>query len=208
MKRKYEARSRRKKRLTRAKVKSAEVFSLDKFFRKYFFFLICLVVFIFIKLIMVSTSVTSMVVINEFRFSENVLYHELRHNITTESTKNTSFCEPENLVGQLRIQFDDMFLIEGLNRSSIKIPDFVAEKMVNGLHKPTCRQRPGRSVAIIVPFRDKTGVRTYQLYSMLHFMIPILTRQNIKFGFFVINQVGDAPFNRAKLLNIGFQERV
>ena len=156
---------------------------------------------------MVSNSVTSMVVINEFRFSDKVLYHEARQNITTPptGTENASFCEPVNLVGQLRIQSED---IQGLNRSDIKIPDFVAAKMVNGLHRPSCQQKPGRSVAIIVPFRDKTGVRTEQLYSMLHFMVPILTRQNIKFGFFVINQIGDAPFNRAKLLNIGFQEKV
>ena len=35
-------------------------------------------------------------------------------------------------------------------------------------------------------------------------MIPVLVRQNIKFGFYLINQSGNNLFNRAKLLNIGF----
>ena len=37
-------------------------------------------------------------------------------------------------------------------------------------------------------------------------MFPILIRQNIKFKFFVINQIENGQFNRAKLLNIGFAE--
>ena len=41
---------------------------------------------------------------------------------------------------------------------------------------------------------------------MLHYMIPILFRQNIKFKFFIINQTVQGQFNRAKLLNIGFEE--
>ena len=39
-------------------------------------------------------------------------------------------------------------------------------------------------------------------------MIPQLIRQNIHFGFYLINQGGseNVPFNRGKLLNVGFTE--
>ena len=40
----------------------------------------------------------------------------------------------------------------------------------------------------------------------LHYTIPILVRQNIKFKIFVISQIDGNLFNRAKLLNIGFHE--
>ena len=52
-----------------------------------------------------------------------------------------------------------------------------------------CTVPPAHSVAIIIPFRDnKEKARSHQLFVMLHFMIPILIRQNIKFQFFLINQ--------------------
>ena len=37
-------------------------------------------------------------------------------------------------------------------------------------------------------------------------MHSILQRQEIEYQIFVINQVGTDPFNRAKLLNVGFME--
>ena len=40
----------------------------------------------------------------------------------------------------------------------------------------------------------------------LHYTIPILIRQNIKFKIFVVSQIDGNLFNRAKLLNIGFNE--
>merc|ERR550519_904815 len=45
-----------------------------------------------------------------------------------------------------------------------------------------------------------------QLLTMLHYMIPILVRQNIKFKFFLISQTQNVKFNRAKLLNVGYSE--
>ena len=37
-------------------------------------------------------------------------------------------------------------------------------------------------------------------------MHKILQRQELEYQIFVINQVGNDPFNRAKLLNVGFIE--
>ena len=112
--------------------------------------------------------------------------------------------------------------------------------MKNSKYDPTqfedCLIPPGHKVAIIIPFRDDgSNVRTDQLKVLLHYMIPMLIRQNIKFQFFAVTQesfqallmsptsrchhYGNGPlfhlkqyktqdviFNRAKLFNIGFTE--
>ena len=49
-------------------------------------------------------------------------------------------------------------------------------------------------------FRD----RDQQLRMLLHHLHPILKRQNIIYCIYVIEQSGNAPFNRAMMLNIGF----
>ena len=47
----------------------------------------------------------------------------------------------------------------------------------------------GQKLAIIIPFRDDgSNVRTNQLKVLLHYMIPVLIRQNVKFQFFVVTQ--------------------
>ena len=98
--------------------------------------------------------------------------------------------------------------------------------------KQKCLVPKNKHVAIIIPFRDTSSKqdRTKHLKWLLLYMIPALIRQNIHFRFYVINQ-GRAkhsklyksqqkelcelqkgghfrPFNRGKLLNIGFQEAV
>ena len=47
----------------------------------------------------------------------------------------------------------------------------------------------GQKLAIIIPFRDDgSNIRTNQLKVLLHYMIPVLIRQNVKFQFFVVTQ--------------------
>ena len=51
----------------------------------------------------------------------------------------------------------------------------------------------GQKLAIIIPFRDDgSNVRTNHLKVLLHYMIPILIRQNVMFQFFVVTQVKKA----------------
>nr|XP_010965672.1 PREDICTED: beta-1,4-galactosyltransferase 1 [Camelus bactrianus] len=57
-------------------------------------------------------------------------------------------------------------------------------------------------VAIIIPFRNRQEHLKYWLY----YLHPILQRQQLDYGIYVINQAGESMFNRAKLLNVGFQE--
>lgn len=67
---------------------------------------------------------------------------------------------------------------------------------------PDCRSR--HRVAIIVPYRD----REEHLRAFLHNVHPILSRQQIDYAIFVIEEVQSQLFNRAKLMNIGFVEAV
>ena len=48
--------------------------------------------------------------------------------------------------------------------------------------------------------------RDEHLRYFLEYMHKILQRQELEYQIFVINQVGNDPFNRAKLLNVGFIE--
>ena len=71
-----------------------------------------------------------------------------------------------------------------------------------------CNSPAGYKLAIIIPFRDTTAkaIRVQQLKFLLFYMIPILIRQKLTFRFYIVNQTTGSPFNRAKLLNIGFLE--
>ncbi|XP_008307071.1 beta-1,4-galactosyltransferase 3-like [Cynoglossus semilaevis] len=56
--------------------------------------------------------------------------------------------------------------------------------------------------AIIIPFRN----RDLHLKIFLHYIHPLLQRQQLNYGIYVINQAGNYSFNRAKLMNVGFWE--
>uniref|UniRef100_A0A4W3J403 Beta-1,4-galactosyltransferase 1 n=1 Tax=Callorhinchus milii TaxID=7868 RepID=A0A4W3J403_CALMI len=59
-----------------------------------------------------------------------------------------------------------------------------------------------QKVAILIPFRNRDEHLKYWL-SYLH---PILQRQQLDYGVYIINQHGEETFNRAKILNVGFVE--
>lgn len=63
---------------------------------------------------------------------------------------------------------------------------------------------PRYRVAIIIPYRD----REVHLRTLLHNLHPMLMRQQINYTIFVVEEIPDVKFNRAKLMNIGFQEAV
>ncbi|CAL1530034.1 unnamed protein product [Lymnaea stagnalis] len=57
-------------------------------------------------------------------------------------------------------------------------------------------------LAIIIPYRDRFS----HLHVLLDQLIPILKKQQADVTFFVVEQAGDEPFNRALLHNVGFLE--
>ncbi|XP_005859611.1 PREDICTED: beta-1,4-galactosyltransferase 1 isoform X2 [Myotis brandtii] len=75
------------------------------------------------------------------------------------------------------------------------------EVKVGGRYAPKDCISPHK-VAIIIPFRNRQEHLKYWLY----YLHPILQRQQLDYGIYVINQAGESTFNRAKLLNVGFQE--
>lgn len=99
------------------------------------------------------------------------------------------------LVGPLRVEFmKPSPSLEQVNKDNPRITS-------GGRYKPPdCVAL--QKVAIIIPFRNRDEHLKYWLY----YLHPILQRQQLDYGVYVINQDGDATFNRAKLLNIGYAE--
>ncbi|XP_051266749.1 beta-1,4-galactosyltransferase 1 [Dicentrarchus labrax] len=102
---------------------------------------------------------------------------------------------PPQLVGPLYVDFK--------NKQTL---DEVREKVGSSLQKggryktPDCISR--QKVAIIIPFRN----RHEHLKHWLFYLHPILMRQQLDYGVYVINQDGEGVFNRAKLMNTGYFE--
>uniref|UniRef100_A0A8D0FMP1 Beta-1,4-galactosyltransferase n=1 Tax=Strix occidentalis caurina TaxID=311401 RepID=A0A8D0FMP1_STROC len=97
-------------------------------------------------------------------------------------------------IGALRVEFSQPVNLEEVARINpeVKAGGRFAPKDCIALQK----------VAIIIPFRNREEHLKYWLY----YLHPILQRQQLDYGVYVINQDGEEEFNRAKLLNIGFAE--
>ncbi|XP_028290779.1 beta-1,4-galactosyltransferase 1-like [Gouania willdenowi] len=102
---------------------------------------------------------------------------------------------PPALVGPLRVEFDFKGSLEDL-----KTDVGVGLEMGGRYKPPNCVSK--YKVAIIIPFRN----RHEHLKHWLYYLHPILKRQLLDYGVYVINQAGNGKFNRAKLLNVGFLE--
>ncbi|KAI4809752.1 hypothetical protein KUCAC02_018617, partial [Chaenocephalus aceratus] len=97
--------------------------------------------------------------------------------------------------GPLRVEFSSPVMKEELIKKQ------------NPALQPGGRFRPRdcvaqQKVAIIIPFRN----REEHLKYWLNYLHPILQRQQLDYGVYVINQDGEGSFNRAKLLNVGYAE--
>lgn len=68
-----------------------------------------------------------------------------------------------------------------------------------GFYTPDCV--PRQYVAIIVPYRD----RVQHLRVFLNHMHNFLSQQHIAYDIFVVEQIQNQTFNRAKLINVGYQ---
>ncbi len=64
----------------------------------------------------------------------------------------------------------------------------------------TCVSR--HRVAIIIPYRD----RDRHLRGFLHNLHSLLTKQQLDYAIFAVEQIAGQTFNRAKLMNVGFVE--
>ena len=68
-----------------------------------------------------------------------------------------------------------------------------------GQYSPECQT--DNKVAIIVPYRDRD---VHLRYFLNHFH-PFLQRQQLNYGIYVVEQLGQDLFNRGLLFNVGFE---
>lgn len=100
---------------------------------------------------------------------------------------------PPKLVGRLKVMTD----VPKMSQLEECFPDLEP----GGRFKPpNCTAR--FKVAIVIPYRD----REQHLRIFLHNIHPILQRQQLDYGIYVIEESGKTKFNRAMLMNIGFVE--
>ncbi|XP_066932978.1 beta-1,4-N-acetylgalactosaminyltransferase bre-4-like [Clytia hemisphaerica] len=110
------------------------------------------------------------------------------------SSGNVCKWPPRRLVGPLYVNFTAVSM-EALYKTELS---FV---QVGGKWSPKdCASR--QEVAIVIPFRD----RDEHLAIFLRQMHSILRRQEYAYRILVIEQVDEYPFNRGKLMNVGFKE--
>ncbi|XP_053547661.1 beta-1,4-galactosyltransferase 5 [Bombina bombina] len=93
-----------------------------------------------------------------------------------------------------------------VNVSEVQIGDihqvFAKDSIQLGGHWKPSDCVPRWKVAILIPFRN----RHEHLPVLFKHLIPMLQRQRLQFAFYVIEQTGNQPFNRAMLFNVGFVE--
>ncbi|XP_077428516.1 beta-1,4-galactosyltransferase 1 [Vanacampus margaritifer] len=98
------------------------------------------------------------------------------------------------LVGPLRVDFNIPVSLDAVEKANPRVGP-------GGRYKPKECQAL-QKVAIVIPFRE----RDQHLKFWLFYLHPILQRQQLDYGVYVINQDGEETFNRAKLLNVGYVE--
>ncbi|KAK7881316.1 hypothetical protein WMY93_029725 [Mugilogobius chulae] len=100
---------------------------------------------------------------------------------------------PPDLKGPLHVDFNFKVNLDDMRKKYSSI------LQKGGQYKPpNCKSR--HKVAVIIPFRNRYEHLDYWLY----YLHPILMRQQLDYGLFIINQDGNGVFNRAKLMNVGF----
>ncbi|KAM8732136.1 beta-1,4-galactosyltransferase 1-like [Acanthopagrus schlegelii] len=102
---------------------------------------------------------------------------------------------PPNLVGPLHVEFESTRTID-------EVREGLSSRLQEGgrYKPPDCISQ--HKVAIIIAFRN----RHEHLKHWLYYLHPILMRQQLDYGVYVINQDGEGVFNRAKLMNAGYVE--
>ncbi|XP_029460103.1 beta-1,4-galactosyltransferase 1-like [Rhinatrema bivittatum] len=129
-------------------------------------------------------------------FTENQQSQHDWKNASTTPAAEPHVC-PETsplLVGPLNIEFSNPVDLEETKKENPAVRD-------GGRHTPKDCQAL-QKVAVIIPFRHRDKHLKYWLY----YLHPILQRQQLDYGVYVINQDGEETFNRAKLMNVGFAE--
>lgn len=93
---------------------------------------------------------------------------------------------------EVNIEYESLSSVESKFRNKL---------LSGGWYKPK-ECNPKDRVAIVIPYRDREN----HLPIFLKNLHPLLMKQQIEYGIFVIEQITDGLFNRAALMNVGFLE--
>eukprot|EP00795_Rhopilema_esculentum_P008746 gene8746-14769_t len=109
--------------------------------------------------------------------------------------KHSCGWDEDILVGRLPMDLRDVNLDEFANKET-----FFRNVKAGGHWNPIqCSAKS--KVAVIIPFRN----RDKHLAILLRYLHPILQKQKLEYRIFVIEQIDDKPFNKGKMMNVGFQ---
>ncbi|KAI6171161.1 Beta-1,4-N-acetylgalactosaminyltransferase bre-4 [Aphelenchoides bicaudatus] len=101
--------------------------------------------------------------------------------------------EPPGLIGPIKVDQNE--------HTYEQIEQMYPQLSVGGHGRPIdCKAR--HKVAIIVPYRD----RDTHLRIFLNNIHSLLLKQQLDYAIFIVEQIANQTFNRAKLMNIGFAE--
>ena len=122
-----------------------------------------------------------------------------RYSQPLNSTNEQLICPliPPNLGTRVKLDLEP----KELNEIELKLRKIMPNLALGGQWKPnTCI--PRYKIAIIVPYRD----REENLKLFLNHMHPFLAKQQLEYGIYIIEPLGNLTFNRGFLMNIGFVE--
>ncbi|XP_060772759.1 beta-1,4-galactosyltransferase 1 [Neoarius graeffei] len=114
---------------------------------------------------------------------------------TPERNQTLQHCleTPPRLEGPLSVDFSEPVKLNMLMKDT---------RLSLGGHYTPSECVSQQKVAVIIPFRDREMHLKYWLF----YLHPMLQRQQLDYGIYIIEQDGDEAFNRAKLLNVGYVE--
>ncbi|KAK2828576.1 hypothetical protein Q5P01_019610 [Channa striata] len=145
-----------------------------------------------LKSILVSPTTTQTLVKDDLRDALSFWTVKPDH-LNTPPTKVECPQESPLLQGAVNLSFESSLTMKDVEREN--------KEVTEGEYKPPgCVAR--QSVAILIPHRN----RERHLLYLMHHLHPFLQRQQLHYAIYVIQQAGDATFNRAKLLNVGYLE--
>ncbi|CAH1225383.1 B4GALT2 [Branchiostoma lanceolatum] len=110
----------------------------------------------------------------------------------TAGTLDPCPAKPASLRGRLKVNVN---IVPNMNETTRENLDV---RLGGKWRPPNCTAR--QKVAIVIPFRDREE-HLQQLLSHLH---PILQRQQLDYGVYVVEQYGNGTFNKAMLMNIAY----
>lgn len=146
-----------------------------------------------VKAIQVSSATAQSLIKGDSLRDKLITWTSASEHVKTPPPKDDCPEESPLLKGAVKLVFESALTLKDVENENKGVDE--------GEYEPAdCTAR--QSVAILIPHRN----REKHLLYLLHHLHPFLQRQQLHYAIYVIQQAGDATFNRAKLLNVGYLE--